>query len=157
MADQILVRIMTLAAGPDFVHQPGTEVLLPRQQAEAMIGAGHAHRLAAEPAQGGIVQAAAPPAPSDETGPESWTATAAEADDEPEGDEEAAVESSNAGSRPVETATAGPQRSSEAADALAAEAAGREAAKSKQPRSSNPHDRRTTLGRAWDRGWESVG
>jgi hypothetical protein len=38
----------------------------------------------------------------------------------------------------------------------AAERAGRQAARAKEPRSANPHDRRTTQGKAWDRGWDSI-
>jgi len=37
-----------------------------------------------------------------------------------------------------------------------AEEAGRLAAEADEPRSANPHDRRTTEGKAWDRGWQSV-
>jgi hypothetical protein len=38
----------------------------------------------------------------------------------------------------------------------AAERAGRQAARAKEPRTANPHDRRTTQGKAWDRGWDAV-
>jgi hypothetical protein len=41
-------------------------------------------------------------------------------------------------------------------EAVSAEEQGVTAAKDGQPRTSNPHDRRTTKGKAWDKGWASA-
>jgi hypothetical protein len=70
-------------------------------------------------------------------------------DADPEG---AAEESPGTGA--VETATAGPQRSREADDLVAAERAGHAAAEAGEQR-GNPHDGRSALGRAWFRGYDS--
>jgi hypothetical protein len=154
MPTTIRVRLLTLAAGPHFQHHPGQEADLPAAQAEEMIAAGYAQRLspAAEPE---------PPAPTAEVeaGPESWTATAAETEDGPDDDpeeKEEPVPEARSTTGPVETATAGPQRNGDADDQLAAEKAGVEAARAKGPRTGNPYDGRSSLGRAWFRGWDSV-
>lgn len=150
MPDKILVRVMTTASGPDFSFQPGHEGLVDAEAAEAMIAGGYAIRLTTTPATAATGEARTIEAePASEADDWTATATAAETRDEPDPPKETAKAT-------VESATAGPQRDDEEDEQVVAEHDGREAAKAKQPRSSNPHDRRTALGRAWDRGWASV-
>lgn len=148
MSNMVRVRINTLAAGPDFTYQPGQEVLLSMETAEAWIAAGHAQRLEQETS--GAATPEPQPQSAAETSSDDWTADAA---DEPEADPEPKEKAS---ARPVESATGGPQRSTETDEVLLAERAGSQAAKDGKGRTTNPHDRRTNLGRAWDRGWASA-
>lgn len=153
MANKILVRLMTTASGPDFQFRPGDEGLVDSDQAEAMIAAGYAVRLTAEPATeatGPAVTVEANEAPA----AEDWTASVEEAVGDEDGEDEKSM--ARVAAPAVETATAGPQRSSVSDDQLAAERAGQEAAEADEPRTANPYDRRTALGKAWDRGWESA-
>jgi hypothetical protein len=153
MADTLRIRMMTMAAGPAYQAQAGEEVDLPRGEAEGLISAGYAELVVAE-AQGEIhahSEAELDAALGERRDPEAgtWTATTAEAAAEESASEPAA-------GAPPETATAGPQRSGDADDQLAAEQTGRDAAAAKEPRTANPYDGRSSLGRAWFRGWDSV-
>ena len=138
MPDQIRIRLLTVAAGPDFTLQPGV-LELESAQAEAMIAAGHALRIEPE-APAGAREA---PEPGDaEAGAQREEALAPAAEREPQ-------------PRPPEVATAPPQRTPEADDGLAAERAGAAAAAAGKPLTANPYDGRSAQGRAWVRGWRS--
>lgn len=123
MADKILVRMMTMAAGPHFQHPPGAEVALDAELAETLIDGGYALRVESAPVEQKAQEA---PATRDEL----------------------AV-------GPVETATAPPQRSSEADDLVTAERGGWEAASADRPRVTPADvDGRSAAGRAWLRGYD---
>jgi len=144
MSDTIRIRLHTHASGPHLQLAPGVHDV-DREQAEDMLAGGFAERIEQETsgALAETVEAEPQPTAEEEGGSDAWTATAEEA----KAEEEPAVH---------ETATSGPQRAGEADDVLAAEVAGRDAARDGKSRSDNPYDRRTTLGKAWYRGWDGA-